>query len=391
MGIKEFKKKTRELKQRIDKTLKEIGIYFRREEARESAKHYIKGLLSQIDRKNSWQIAEGEGLKAPYKIQHLLDRSNWDSEELRNYNMQMVGETVGFEGGTLIVDETGFLKQGKKSAGVIRQYSGTAGRIENCQIGVFLGYLSGKKRVLIDRELYIPKEWSEDKKRCICAGIPEDRSFSTKLELAQDMIKRALNQGYRPLWVVADEVYGQSYPFRKFLEANELSYVVAVPKSQSICWGLNKEPAYSVLSELTEREWRTLSCGDGSKRDRLYKWVSFPLNSPKEGYKRYLLLRKNLNDSDNIAYYFVSALEGTTLQEMVKAAGHRWAIEECFKSAKGEVGLDQYEVRSYKGWYRHITLSMLAYALLVVTQAQLFVDRGPKVIMTAFKKKRGLL
>jgi len=390
MSAKEFKKKTKELKEKIDEALKEIGIYFKRLEARESAKHYIRGLLSQIGRKNSWQIAEEEGLKAPYKIQHLLDRASWDSEELRDYNMKVVGEAAGFQGGTLIVDETGFLKQGKKSAGVIRQYSGTAGRIENCQIGVFLAYLSGKDRVLIDRELYIPKEWSEDKERCIAAGIPKDRIFATKLELAQSMIKRALNQGYRPLWVVADEVYGQSYPFRKFLEDNELSYVVVVPKSQSICWGLNKEPAYSVLSELTERKWRVLSCGNGSKGDRLYKWAHFPLNSPKKGYKRYLLLRKSLNDPTHISYYLVSALEGVPLQEMVKAAGQRWAIEECFKAAKGEVGLDQYEVRSYKGWYRHITLAMLAYAFLVVTRAQLFINRGSKVTMTEFKKKRGL-
>jgi len=353
--------------------------------------HYLKGLLSAVDRKNNWQLAEKEGFKTPYRLQHLLGRALWDANQVRDFHMQHVGKNLGFKEGSLIVDETGFLKKGKKSAGVARQYSGTAGRIDNCQIGVFLAWAAKEGHTLLDRELYLPQEWIEDHPRCREACIPEKRTFLTKIELAQQMIERALKQGFKPDWVVADEVYGQSYNFRIFLEQHNLPYVVAVPKNQSICQGFNKIPANSLLTSLPPHIWQTLSCGEGSKGPRLYQWVCFPLNSPDPVYQRWILFRKNLKDSEDIAYFLVSASPDTSLKKMVQAAGQRWKIEECFESAKGEVGLDQYEVRNYQGWHRHITLAMLAHALLVTTKSQLFPSLQELTSMSKFKKKRGLL
>lgn len=205
------------------------------------------------------------------------------------------------------------------------------------------------------------------------------------------MIEGALKKGYKTSWVVADEVYGQSYHFRIFLEHHHLPYVVAVPKNQSVCQGFNKVPANSFLPTIHSDAWKTLSCGEGSKGPRLYQWVCLPLNSPDPVYQRWVLFRKSLKDPKDVSYFLVSTHPGTSPEEMVKAAGQRWKIEECFESAKGEVGLDQYEVRSYQGWYRHITLSMLAHALLVTTKSQLFSSFQSFSSMAKFKKKRGLL
>jgi SRSO17 transposase len=365
--------------------------FFGRPSNHATACHYLQGLLSSVERKNSWQIAEEEGLHDPYCLQYLLNRAHWDADQVRDAHMQQVKRGLGDKDGTLIVDETGFLKKGKESAGVARQYSGTAGRIENCQIGVFLGWAAQRGSTLIDRELYVPKEWYEDTQRCRRVHISEDRVFLTKLDLAQQMIERALQAGFQPSWTTADEVYGKSYSFRSFLEERHLSYVVAVPKNQSICRGFDKSPAYTVLSSLKEEDWVTLSCGLGSKGPRDYQWACLSLNCPNPEYRRWLLLRRSLNNPDDIAYYLVFAPPHTSLADIVQAAGQRWHIEECFQSAKGEVGLDQYEVRNYTGWYRHITLSMLAHALLVMTKSHILPPSHPGSSMVEFKKKRGLL
>lgn len=391
MDKKGLKETLEVLEEELIDLAKNLKPFFANFSTYRTAKHYLKGLLSVVDRKNNWQIAEKEGFKTPYRLQHLLGRALWNADQVRDFHMQRVGEGLGFEQGSLIVDETGFLKKGKKSAGVARQYSGTAGRIDNCQIGVFLAWATKEGHTLIDRELYLPKEWAEDRARCKDAYVPEERSFLTKIELAQQMIEQALKKGFKPSWVVADEVYGKSYHFRIFLEQHHLSYVVAVPKTQSICQGFNKIPANNLLSSIHSDAWETLSCGEGSKGPRLYQWACLPLNSPNAIYQRWVLFRKGLKDSEDIAYFLVSAHPDISLEDMVRAAGQRWKIEECFESAKGEVGLDQYEVRSYQGWCRHITLAMLAHALLVKARSQLFPSLQGLSSMDAFKKKRGLL
>lgn len=379
-NLEALEESLRSLSQRLEK-------YFPNFSTKTNAYYYLRGLLSCVERKNSWQLAEEEGFCNPYRFQHFLGRAVWNADEVRDFHQGWVGESLGFCEGTLIVDETGFLKKGKHSAGVSRQYSGTAGRIENCQIGVFLGWATGKGQTLIDRELYLPQAWIEDELRCRTVHIPQGRSFYTKTGLAQQMIERAWQKGFKPSWVTADEVYGQSYAFRKFLEEHPQSYVLAVPKTQSICIGLNKFPAQDILPSLKKESWQKLSCGQGSKGLRLYDWALLPLNSPDPSYQRWLLLRKNLKKGE-ISYFLVFAPQTTSLQEMVIAAGQRWKIEECFESAKREVGLDQYEVRSFPGWYRHMTFALLALALLVITRSQLFPASVTPSSMQEFKKKR---
>jgi SRSO17 transposase len=269
------------------------------------------------------------------------------------------------ENGVLIVDETGFLKKGKKSVGVQRQYSGTAGRIENCQIGVFLALSSSKGRALIDRELYVPKSWCEDAARRTEASVPEDVAFSTKQRLAQKMLSRAFEGGFSPDWVLADEVYGSDSKFRRFLEERGQTYVLAVSSQQRLWVGFSQKRVDAIGRELAVENWHRLSAGDGTKGPRLYDWGGGQFGAPTEqGLTKWLLLRRSVEKPGDLAYYLCLAPSDTTLNELARAAGQRWSIECCFEAAKQETGLDEYEVRSWHGWYRHITLSMLALVFL---------------------------
>lgn len=388
MDIQLAKDTLMRLEKGLNNLVEGLRSFFPNSSTRASAYYYLRGLLSTVERKNSWQLAQEEGFATPYRFQHLLGRALWNADAVRDAHQDQVMESFGDSQGTLIVDETGFLKKGKHSAGVARQYSGTAGRIENCQIGVFLGWTNPQGHILVDRELYLPAEWIRDISQRELAHIPSDRSFYTKIELAQHMIARAWQRGFKPSWVVADEVYGHSYPFRKFLEDQDQPYVLAVPQNQSICYGLTKAPACIVIPKI--KSWKKLSCGPGSKGERVYQWALFQINSLHLSYGRWLLVRQSLITQE-LAYYLVFAPQSTSLEEMVKAAGQRWKIEECFEVAKGEVGLDQYEVRSFPGWYRHMTFALLALALLSVTQSQLFPPSPLASSMEKFKKKRKLL
>jgi SRSO17 transposase len=287
-----------------------------------------------------------------------------------------VVENLGHRDAVLIVDETGFIKKGAKSAGVQRQYSGTAGRTENCQLGVFLAYASPLGRTLIDAELYLPKSWTEDRPRCREAGVPDEVEFATKPVLARQMLARALDAGLPVSWATADEAYGMDSKFRRFLEQRRINYVVAVPKSQSVVMGAatGDVRADTLVAGAPDGAWKRMSCGDGAKGPRLYDWALATVHFETEpGYQRWLLARRSLTPNSKgeleIAYYLCHAPAGTTMEELIRIAGARWAIEECFQSAKNEVGLDQYQVRRYDAWHRHITLAMLAHAYLAVTAA----------------------
>jgi len=347
-----------------------IGRHFARSEPRRRVADYLRGLISLIERKNGWQLAEEAGDQTPYGVQHLLGRAEWDAGEVRDDLRSYVIEHLGDEQAVLVVDETGFLKKGDKSAGVQRQYSGTAGRIENCQIGVFLAYASPKGRTFIDRELYLPEQWARDQARRREAGVPEAVRFATKPELARRMIGRAVDAGVPVAWVTADEVYGRDHRLRLSLEEHGLSYVLAVSTQQYVWRGFQQQRVKTVAAQIPDSAWRKLSAGAGAKGERLYEWALVDVTSFMIApYRRWLLARRNLTDAAKQAYYIVYALETATLQDLVRVAGTRWAIEESFQSAKGEVGLDQYEVRSWHGWYRHITLALLAHAYLTVTRA----------------------
>jgi SRSO17 transposase len=360
-----------------------LASHFTRPEPRQRALAYLKGLLSPVERKNGWQLAEHAGERTPDGMQRLLATYQWDAdlvrEDLRSYILEHLGDPQA----VLVLDETGFLKKGRKSVGVQRQYSGTAGRIEDCQIGVFLAYASSKGRTFIDRELYLPQSWAKDRDRRREAGVPDEVTFATKPQLAQRMVARALAAGVGVPWVTADEVYGSDPGLRHWLEDHQQSFVLAVRTNERI-WistggRLRLRTAAAVAAAIPAGHWQCLSAGAGTKGPRLYDWALTPLVGPVDPDRgRWLLVRRSLSKPTELAYYVVFAPVGTPLAEMVRVAGTRWAIEESFETAKGEVGLDHYEGRSWIGWHRHITLALLAHAYLTVTRASTAAEAREK-------------
>ncbi len=352
-----------------------IAGRFFRPEPRRRALAYLRGLLSPVERKNGWQVAEQVGEATPDGIQRLLATARWDADEVRDDLRTYVVEHLGDPGGVLVVDETGFVKKGTKSVGVRRQYSGTAGRIENCQIGVFLVYAGPSGRTFLDRELYLPREWTEDEARCREAGVPDTVEFATKPRLAEMMLQRALDAGVPAAWVTGDEVYGSARSVRLWLEQRKQPFVLAVRSTESV-WvaGPDQAPRQVAAAEVTrlipEDDWHRLSVGDGAKGPRIYDWARVPLARwPEPGWRHWLLARRSVADPTELADYVCFAPEGTEVRDLARVAGSRWAIEESFEAAKGEVGLDHYEVRRWDSWYRHVTLALLAHAFLTVTRA----------------------
>jgi SRSO17 transposase len=350
-----------------------IAGRFRRTEPRQRALAYLRGLVSPIERKNGWQLAEETGEATPDGMQHLLARADWDADAVRDDLRDYVVQHLGDPQAVLVVDETGFLKKGRKSVGVQRQYSGTAGRIENCQIGVFLVYASPAGRTFLDRELYLPREWADDAARRGEAGVPAAVEFRTKPLLARVMLERALTAKVPAGWLTADEVYGGDRRLRVWLEGQQLPHVLAIKRTEPL-WSTatwTEVPAEQLAASLADDAWTRLSAGDGAKGPRLYNWARVAIRPLREpGWEHWLLVRRSLSNPTELAYYVCFCPTGTPLVALVRVAGTRWAIEECFESAKGQVGLDQYEVRRWTGWYRHITLALLAHAYLTVTRLE---------------------
>jgi SRSO17 transposase len=367
-----------------------IAPRFARAEPREPVLAYVRGLLAPLEKKNSWTLAERAGEAVPDGMQRLLMSADWDADavrdDVRDYVVEHLAPGPGDPSGVLVVDETGFLKKGTKSAGVARQYSGTAGRIENCQIGVFLGYVTATARTFLDRELYLPKAWAEDRDRCRDAGVPDAVGFATKPELAMRMLTRAMDSQMPAGWVTGDEVYGQHFRLRRMLEERGMPYVLAVPVSQRVIATIEENGAGKVAELradalarlLPAQAWKKISAGAGAKGPRLYHWARAAIRPLEDTPCYWLLVRRSLNDPADLAYYLCHGPEHTPLRELVRVAGARWAIEETFQTAKGQVGLDQYQVRRYESWYRHITLAMLAHAFLTATTANAGGKRGPR-------------
>jgi len=349
-----------------------IGPRFRRAEVRKRAGRFLEGLTSAVERKNSWQIAEELGEYGPRGVQRLLGEADWDEEEVRDDLQAYVIEHLGEDNGILVVDETGFVKKGKKSAGVARQYSGTAGRRENSQVGVFLLYASAKGAAFLDRALYLPEEWTADRVRCREAGIPNEVEFATKGELAKQMLSRAFAADVPAQWVVGDTVYGYD-ELRLWLEEQQKNYVLAVPETHLVWVAGQHQPIGYLAALLPESAWVVLSAGEGSKGPRLYEWAWLQLPEQPgmvSERTRWVLIRRSLADPSKRAYYRAAGPAATTLPELVQVAGSRWKIEEGLEEAKAEVGLDQYEVRGFRAWYRFVSLALLAHAILVVLRAK---------------------
>jgi SRSO17 transposase len=373
--------------------LRAAAPHFPNPAARATAAAYLQSLLSQVERKNSWQLGEAAGLANPYAFQHLLGRAQWDAEAVRDAHRQEVLAGLGQEDAVLAIDESGFIKKGDKSAGVARQYCGASGKIDNCQVGVFLSWQTAQGHALIDRVLYLPREWTDDRERCRAAGIPEDVTFATKPELARRLVERALDAGAQPAWVVADSVYGADSKLRLFLEARHQPYVLAVSSQQSVGVELTPQRVKTLAAQLPAEAWVALTVGRGAKGLRRFEWAAVPIDHPYDPrrWQRWVLVRRSCSDPQDLAFYLAFGPAGTPLKVLARVAGRRWAIEEAFAQGKGEVGLDQYEVRSWVGWHRHMTLAMAALALLALTRARLFARpaSGPPT-MAAFKKSRGL-
>lgn len=360
----------REIETGFNKMMEQIGKVFAGEAGFKTAKKYITGLLNPaIERKNGWQTAEALGDATPYAIQQFLYRGRYSADALRDELRDYVNAEIGEGERTLVIDDTGFLKQGKMSCGVKRQYSGTAGRVENCQIGVFLTCAGEKGHAPIDRRLYIPQDWFDDPDRRRKAGMPEDAVFATKPQMALEMIQEATEAGFSYRWVTGDCAYGDYRSIRLWLEDVHKCYVLCVSGKEYIQMGWGRVSVSRILKRLGEDGWFEASCGDGSKGARIYDWQAIETGfTQTEGWKRCLLVRRSKTDGELRAYacFYPS---GIPVQKLMQIAGTRWTVERCFAEGKSEVGMDQYEVRSYGGWYKHITFACLALALLTSLSA----------------------
>jgi SRSO17 transposase len=357
--------------QRLEELHERIAHRFVRSEARERVRSYLLGLLGRVERKNGWQLAEAIGEADPQGVQRLLNSAKWDADlvcdDLREYVVEHLGDEVS---GVLIVDETGFLKKGEKSVGVARQYTGTAGDTVNCQVGVFVAYSSKKGAAFIDRALYLPWEWTQDKDRRTEAGVPKDVRFADKLQLAKRMLKRAFEAGVPASWVVADSFYGRSHDFRGWLEEKGRPYAVMVPKTNAVHYRRgHRKKIEQLVERLPEDAWVLVApAGESSDGRRPWEWACLELcGDPEKGMGRWLLVRRSSEDPEDVAFYQVYGPEGTSLAKLVDVCHKRWKVEDCFAEVKGEVGLDHYEVRRWDAWHRYVTLCLLAHAFLVVT------------------------
>jgi len=354
----------------LDELLGRVAGRFARVDLRRRAKAFVRGLLADLPRKNCWTIAEHAGNPNPDGMQHLLSRAVWDHDAVRDDVRAYLVEYLGDPGAVLVVDETGDLKKGTTTVGVKRQYTGTAGRVENAQVAVYLVYATAAGHAVIDRELYLPRSWTDDPDRLQAAGVPHEVGFATKPALAQAMIRRALDAGVPAAWVAGDEVYGANPGLRAELEARGVGYVLAVACDHLVGFGGATHRADALLWQVPARAWQQISCGKGAKGHRLYDWAFLRLDhhgpAPAgQAGQHWLMVRRNQRTGE-LAFYRCYTPRPVPLAVLVKVAGTRWTVEERFQTSKGLVGLDQHQVRRWRSWYRWVTLAMLAHAFLVV-------------------------
>jgi SRSO17 transposase len=351
----------------LDTVAARLAPRFERAEPRQRVLRYLTGLLSPAERKNGWQLAELAGETTPDGIQRLLSSAHWEADAVRDDLVAYVLEQLADPQAILVLDETGFVKKGTKSVGVAPQYCGTVGKIANCQIGVFLAYATAHGPVLLDRALYLHKEWADDPARRAEAGVPAEASCIPKPTLGRQLLERAFAAGVTAEWVTADSIYGGDYKLRRYLEEREQPFVLAVSSTQRV--GLSAK-AEQVVAAWPAEAWQRLSAGEGSQGPRWYDWAWMPMSwrLHPDGMAHWLLARRSVSKPDELAYYFVFGPDSSTLEQVVQVAGTRWQVEQAFELAKGEVGLDEYEVRTWVGWYRHVTLAMFALAYLTVVR-----------------------
>lgn len=358
----------------IDLVTRSFAGRFARVEPRRAAAGFVTGLLADLEIKTCWQVAEQAGHARPDAMQRLLYRAEWDADAVRDDVRKVVVDRLGDPDGVLVVDETGDLKKGVHTVGVQRQYTGTAGRIENAQVGVFLAYASRHGHTLIDRRVYLPKSWTDDRDRCEQAGVPGDVVFATRSELAEDMITAGVKAEVPARWVAADEAYGNNTRLRGELRKLRLGYVLAVSCDHlvPIDGGKTRCRADRLATDLPFAAWTRLSAGDGSKGPRFYDWAWLADvgadGDPDDDGRHSVLIRRN-NTTGELAFYRCWTPRPATLAQLVRVAGVRWIVEESFQAAKGQVGLDQHQVRRWTSWHRFTTLALAALAVLAICAA----------------------
>ena len=358
----------------IDLVTSSFAGRFARVEPRRTAVGFVTGLLADLEIKTSWQLAEQAGHARPDAMQRLLYRAKWDADAVRDDLRQVVVDRFGDPDGVLVVDETGDVKKGVHTVGVQRQYTGTAGRIENAQVGVFLAYASRHGHTLIDRRVYLPRSWTDDPDRCEQAGVPDDIVFATRSELADDMITAAVKALVPARWVAADEAYGNNSRLRGELRKLRLGYVLAVSCDHlvPIDAGKTRCRADRLAADLPATAWSRRSAGDGSKGPRFYDWAWLADvgadGDPDDDGRHSLLIRRN-NTTGELAFYRCWTPGPATLAQLVRVAGVRWIVEESFQAGKGQVGLDQHQVRRWTSWHRFTTLALAALAVLAICVA----------------------
>src|SRR6266536_537477 len=357
-----------------------IAGRFARVEPRRQARAFVLGLLSDVDTRSCWQPAEQAGDGSPHRMQRLLGEAVWDADAVRDDVRRYVVDELGDPGAVLIIDDTGDLKKGTASVGVQRQYTGTAGRIENSQVAVFLAYASRHGYTLIDREVYLPRSWTDDPARCAAAGVPEHVRFATKIALARRMLTRAADAGVPAAWATADEFYGGDRGLRRDLQARGVGYVLAVARNHRVtaCAAIGPQRADHIAADLSPRAWNRYSAGDGAKGPREYDWAWVAITPPADEQAGHhaLLIRRSRSDGE-LAFYRCFTPRPVGLPTLVRVAGTRWCVETCFKTSKNATGLDEHQVRRWDSWYRYTTLVMLAHAILTVIAARERARRPP--------------
>jgi SRSO17 transposase len=382
----------REVKRRIRPLFSQERVVF-------SAGLFLDGLFGPERRKTGWMRAEAAGDPGPWRQQAILGRGRWEADALRDVVRDYALETLADQDAVLVLDETGFLKQGKASCGVARQYTGSAGKITNCQIGVFAAYVSRHGQAFIDRALYLPKAWTDDPARLAAAHVPPEVTFATKPRLALAMIQRAITAKVPFAWVAADSVYGMGEIETALRRAGK-GYVLGVNSTHPFTsWG-SKPPvagtAEAIAQALPASAWARLSAGEGTKGPRLYDWVYLELADLEAAeysdgssglWTRGLLIRRSIADGE-LAFFSTWCPAGTGIGTLVKVEGHRWAIEDGFETAKNELGLDHNETRSWHGWHRHVSLVMLAFAMLAVIRHHANAPTLPKIPIRLARKQQ---
>jgi SRSO17 transposase len=376
-----------------------IRPLFTQDRVAASAGQFLDGLLGPERRKTGWMRAEAAGDPGPWRQQAILGRGRWEADALRDIVRDYALETLADPDAVLVIDETGFLKQGKASCGVGRQYTGSAGKITNCQIGVFAAYASRHGHAFIDRTLYLPKAWTDDPGRLATAHVPAEVGFATKPRLAGRMVERAIAAGVPFAWVAADSVYGVGEIEMALRRAGK-GYVLGVNATQPFNAWIGKPEVAGTAEEIAKgldpSAWQRLSAGEGTKGPRLYDWAYLELadldaeqygGSATGTWTRGLLIRRNLANGE-CAYFTTWCPVGTTIETLVAVEGQRWVIEDAFETTKNELGLDHNETRSWHGWHRHVSLVMLAFAMLATIRHKANQQPPPKTLIRLTRTPR---